>query len=341
MSEAGVVHLNNKGIWPNKKTILKYTDLSKEVFEEIKATKKLVRALIPIAQAPDMPSVAPGKHCNDPYVCQFQDICGYQEAENKFIGIPRLMTKQRNKLQTSGWYSLDEIPLNNSVLTENQNHWLQAIKNKQTYIDSNFIKKWLEQLHYPVYSFDFETIAYRLPRYDKTSPYQQVPFQFSCHKLNQNGNIIEAGAYLHPYQSDPRLPLIKAMIAGLGTEGSILAWNANFEKTVINRLLKDFPEFKSELTAINQRFLDPIEIFRKAYLHPKTMGSASIKEVGKAILSKEADYSEMEVNYGGLAFVTWHYWIHGKGSETSEQALKDYCAKDTLIPLQLINKLQT
>jgi len=340
VSEAGVVHLNNKGIWPNTKSILNYSELTEEVFEEIKTTKTLAKELIPIAQAPEIPSVAPGSQCNDPYVCQFQSICGYKETVNTFSGIPRLMQKQRNKLEAAGWYSLKEIPLDNTVLTEDQNHWLRVIKNNQTYIDSKFIKKWLEQLRYPVYSFDFETIAYRLPRYDKTSPYQQVPFQFSCHRLNQDGSIIEAGAYLHPDQSDPRLPLIKAMIASLGTEGSILAWNANFEKTIINRLLKDFPEFKTELLAINQRFLDPIEIFRKAYFHPKAMGSASIKEVGKAILSKEADYSEMEVSYGGLAFVTWHYWIHGKGSQTSEQALKDYCAKDTLIPLQLINKIQ-
>jgi len=129
------------------------------------------------------------------------------------------------------------------------------------------------------------------------------------------------------------------MIKCLGKRGSIIAWNASFERGVMKELANSFPEYAPELFAFTQRLVGPIPIFRFAYLHPKAQGSASIKIVGKALLPNQ-DYSEMEVSDGNEAFVTWHNWINGQATETAEQALLDYCHQDTLIPLNLLKVIE-
>jgi hypothetical protein len=68
----------------------------------------------------------------------------------------------------------------------------------------------LKTWEYPFYYLDFETIGYGLPRYDDTSPYEQIPFQFSCH-IETDDHVLVHHEYLHDDLSDPRPMLIEAL----------------------------------------------------------------------------------------------------------------------------------
>ena len=339
VSEAGVVHLNKQGIWPDKKSILTYTELTEKIKAELKNSPKNAKRLIKVAQITEEPDIEPGEQCYAPYQCDYLEYCGVSENNCSLNYLPRLGQGQRTELANKGWEELKDIPAKNNILNSTQQKWLKAYASKKPYIDKEYITDWFKQLRYPLYSFDFETIAYGLPRYDGISPFQKIPFQFSCHKQNKGGEIKKSGFYLHKDKSDPRLQVIKAMIKCLGKRGSIIAWNASFERGVMKDLAKEFPEYSSELIAFTERLIDPIPIFRNAYFHPKAQGSASLKMVGNALLP-DADYSKMEVGDGSTAFVTWHNWINGQSTETTEQALLDYCNQDTLIPLNLLKIIE-
>ena len=58
------------------------------------------------------------------------------------------------------------------------------------------IKTFLKSLKYPLYFMDFETFATGIPIYDGTSPYQNIPFQFSLHVITKPGAMVEHYAYL-------------------------------------------------------------------------------------------------------------------------------------------------
>src|SRR5690606_22794397 len=102
----------------------------------------------------------------------------------------------------------------------------------------------LDKWSWPLYFFDFETINPAIPRYPNTEPYKQIPFQFSCHVWNSPGSELQHFEYLHTDTSDPRPPLIEAMLKGFGNTGSIVAYNMKFEIGVI-KALAEFDTAKS------------------------------------------------------------------------------------------------
>jgi len=51
---------------------------------------------------------------------------------------------------------------------------------------------------------DFETFATGVPIYDGTSPYQNIPFQFSLHVITKPGAMVEHYEFLAEGKDDPR-----------------------------------------------------------------------------------------------------------------------------------------
>jgi hypothetical protein len=193
----------------------------------------------------------------------------------------------------------------------------------------------------PLYFFDFETINPAIPRYKKTSPYQGIPFQFSCHVWKSPKNVkLEHFEYLHTGSTDPRPNLIKAILKGLGKKGSIVAYNMSFEKGVINKLA-DFDNTNSKaLLELNERFVDPLPIVREHIYHPDFQGSFSIKNVGPALLGNKFSYDELEIGDGSTTQAWAEQLLRGKllkkDTDNIIPKMLEYCQKDTLVMVELV-----
>jgi len=61
----------------------------------------------------------------------------------------------------------------------------------------------LARLRFPIHFVDFETFGPPLPLYRGTRPYQTIPFQWSDHILNREGEILHR-EFLHEGPGDPR-----------------------------------------------------------------------------------------------------------------------------------------
>ncbi|MBL0031053.1 MAG: DUF2779 domain-containing protein [Bacteroidetes bacterium] len=61
--------------------------------------------------------------------------------------------------------------------------------NNTTTIDKKKIKEFVSDLQYPLYFMDFETFATAIPVFDKSKPYQQLVFQYSCIFTIANGEL--------------------------------------------------------------------------------------------------------------------------------------------------------
>jgi hypothetical protein len=64
----------------------------------------------------------------------------------------------------------------------------------------------------PTYFLDFETIAYAVPLCQGTRPYQQIPFQFSVHRLSDTGQLTEQ-SFIDLSGDDPSEAFAKALVA--------------------------------------------------------------------------------------------------------------------------------
>ena len=143
-------------------------------------------------------------------------------------------------------------------------------------------------LSYPRYYLDFETITFTAPIWVGTRPYQQIPFQWSCHVESHTGKL-KHHEWLADGQQDPRRAFVESLIETIGPRGTSLAYNASFERKRLEELASAFPEYEATLLSLMERIVDLLGIARDYYYHPDMRGSWSIKAVLPTI-APELDY---------------------------------------------------
>jgi hypothetical protein len=167
-------------------------------------------------------------------------------------------------------------------------------------IQQDKIKQFLDELKYPLYFLDYETLMSLVPYFDGQRPYQQVPFQYSLHILQTPDTELEQREYLHRDNSDPARPLTEQLIKDIGDAGTVLVWYEGFEKARNRELGDMFPEYKKAMDAINDRVIDLMVPFKnKWYDDPRCEGSASIKKV-LPVLCPELSYKSLGIKRAGL-----------------------------------------
>lgn len=211
-------------------------------------------------------------------------------------------------------------------------------------IDHPQIKKFIDDLKYPLYFLDYETLMSLVPYFDGQRPYQQVPFQYSLHVQKAPDAEIEWYEYLHRDNSDPTRPLTEQLLEDIGTTGTVLVWYERFEKARNSELGEMLPEYSDSLKAVNDRIVDLIVPFKKKwYDDPRCEGSASIKDV-LPVLCPELSYKELGIQEGGSAQRLWMEAVLDENrADQKDQILADlieYCKTDTLAMVEIYNVLK-
>ena len=202
----------------------------------------------------------------------------------------------------------------------------------------------LNTLKYPLYSLDFETISPAIPLFDLTSPFQQIPFQFSLHIQRSDGGNTEHYSYLADGKGDPRPDLLRLLKKHLGAKGSIVTYNASFEKDKLNRACEAFPEFAAWNEGIQKRIVDLLDPFKAFhYYHYDQKGSASIKSVLPVLTG--TSYEGMAISEGGMASreflrVTFGENVTEEERRSVRKSLEDYCTLDTMAMVEIVEKLR-
>jgi hypothetical protein len=277
------------------------------VVEEVQPLQDQVSARIAackkVLQLKQIPAIEMGPQCSKPYDCNFTQYCSSLELET----LPS---------------AADEPVLSNEIIIQKQS-W-------ETYT---------KDFEYPLFFFDFETIMYGVPAFNYSRPYQQIPFQYSLHVLFGLNQTPIHHAFLGDGLTDPRPALIEQMIRDLGEKGSIITWNASFERTVIKMLAIDFPEYEAELNLILSRMVDLMPPFRPSngIVYSEAFGgSYSIKNI-LPVLVPDLSYQHLNIQEGGTASFTYGQ-LAAMDEATKAQTRQDllaYCHLDTLAMLKI------
>jgi hypothetical protein len=210
--------------------------------------------------------------------------------------------------------------------------------------DQDALNEFLDELEYPLYYMDFETIQLAVPRYDESRPYQQIPFQYSLHiqKTHQLTSSPAHQFFLGTPSADPRPEFIKSLLNQLGTKGSIIVWNKAFENTRLREIARDFPEYAYRIEPLFERVVDLMVPFRRKQLYtPEMNGSYSLKAVLPALVN-DLSYSELEIHEGGSASMTYESLYYDNDSDSiakKRENLLKYCELDTLSMVRILELL--
>lgn len=340
-----VMTINNECTYPNLKNLFNLTDVTKTAEDLQDTIPKRIKKFNQILQSKTQPEKSIGPQCDDPYSCVFKTECWskFKIPEISVFDIPRLSTKRKWEYFNKGKIKLKDLDL--KEFNAQQKLVIELTVANTRFIDPKGISKALKAWKYPFSFLDFETIGFAIPRYNGQRPYQQIPFQFSCHIQNEEGAKLEHREYLHTEDTDPRKEIAKALIEMVPKTGSVIAYNMGFEGMVLKGLAELFPKLNKQLLSIADRLVDPLPIFREHVYDPAFAGSFSIKTVAPALLGNDASYEGMAVADGGEAQSAYMEMIDSKTSAKRKEELRrgliEYCTKDTMGMVQLVSWLLT
>ncbi len=308
------------------------TEVAREYLPRVEEQLETMRAVL---GAPLAPVVAPGRTCFRPFECPFAAACVNGGPEHPLWELPGVHDELLCSLGEEGCDCIASLPEGGLPLNELQERVRRAVATGEVFVDGEALRPLLE-VEYPVHFLDFEAFMPFLPRFVGTSPFQTIPFQFSCHVLDEEGHVAHA-EYLHEEDSDPRRPLAERLLHVLGEKGTIVSY-AGFEGRRIVRLAEDLPDLSAPLLRLPDRLLDLYQVVKEAVYHPGFHGSFSLKKVLPALLDGMG-YDDLEVCGGGEAAFLYAKLLEGSMAaeeRTSAWAsLRSYCARDTEGLLQL------
>jgi hypothetical protein len=283
------------------------------------------------------PNCAIGAACGAFYPCKFEAHCWRGVPEYSVFNVVK-MEEAEALYQEHKTADLKKLAPFISVTGKKQND-LECFLRKKTVRAPEQLQEFLNQLQYPLYFLDYETINSAVPLFDGTKPYQQVPFQFSLHILDKPGAALRHVEYLHAQRTDPRPRLVRALVKACGKKGSVIAYYAPFEKGRNDELARAFPEHASALRVINDRVVDLFEPFRGRHLYSyKQQGSASIKKVLPAFTSMS--YAGLDIGDGQVASSMYLAFMNGLLSRQEAGKmfadLRVYCGQDTMAMVELL-----
>ena len=196
-------------------------------------------------------------------------------------------------------------------ISRTERQWLQIEKQVQNddtiYVLKDELKEEMQSWIYPLHFIDFETSAVALPFNEGRKPYEQVAFQFSHHKVQENGTIEHANEFLLADAGTfPNFEFVRALKKAVGDKGTIFKYSSH-ENSILNAIylqLKnsdatDKDELIDFIQTISHSKNDSVEfwqgdrdmvdlcaVYKKYYFDPFTKGSNSIKAVLPAILRR-------------------------------------------------------
>lgn len=272
-------------------------------------------------------------------------------------GILKLSQVEREQLG-----DFEDEPGSNG-LSRSQRQWLQIngiphdYDHGGFYFDAPLMAHEMGQWKFPYHFIDFETSAVALPFHQHMQPYQAVAFQFSNHVMETDGRVRHAGEFLSVAPGQfPNIEFVRALKQQLGNDnGTVFMWS-HHENSILNSIMSQLHELpnaepdRDELAEFirslvkggESAMVDLCKLAEKAFFHPDTKGSNSVKKVLPAVLkvSKPLQDRYSAPVYGHPAgipsfnFASEHgfAWIEtfADGSVTDPYArLKQY-AKDLL-----------
>jgi hypothetical protein len=231
-------------------------------------------------------------------------------------------------------------------LTSRQRQWMQVSGQwpggGAFYLDRELLRREMAGWSWPLHFIDFETARVAIPFFAGQRPYGNIAFQFSHHRMERDGSVAHVGEFLSLEPGVcPNLAFVRALQASLGSEGTVFMWSPH-ENTTLRDLLRELEDseppppdrdalcaFLRELITVKENgqivhqgrraMVDLCVLARRAFFHPATRGSSSIKKVLPVVMAaspflRERYSPPIYGAAGGIPsrnFTNWSWWRPG------------------------------
>lgn len=277
------------------------------------------------------------KEFNKPNAMQIWNFRGKNLMEENRLLMEQIMEEDINIKPEAGRMSPSE------------RQWIQVEKavNKDTSIqvEKEALKQEMDSWKFPLHFIDFETSTVALPFTAGRKPYEQVAFQFSHHRYNEDGTIEHQSQYINNTPGEfPNFIFARALQTAIGNDEGTVFKFATHENTIINAIITQLeesnePDKKELITFLktiskatknqaqpwegNRNMVDLCKVVKDYYYNPCTNGSNSIKAVLPASLNSseflKTKYSQPigNINVTSHNFSPDHIWLQTENGKVT------------------------
>jgi hypothetical protein len=295
---------------------------------------------VDLAQA-EPPCVALKNACKE--CVYYRQVCSVGASLHPLYELGSGSGALQGALEAAGIMDLRDIPEDFPGLADRYPLVVEAARTGGMAFECGAIPSLVEEMVFPLWFMDFETYMPGLPIFAGMRPWQQIPFQWSLHVLEEDGSLRHE-EFLADGCGDPRRDFAESLMAAVGEVGSVVVYNKSMESGRLQELARDFPDLAEGLSAIDVRIVDLLPIVRASCYHLGFHGSRSLKAI-TPVLAPDLSYEALGLK-GGLQAMEAYERITAPetGDAEREQLRTDllaYCGLDTLAMVAVLKRLLT
>lgn len=232
LAAIALAHIDPSWVYPGGDDytgLLVANDLTRDAFDRSKEVRGWIAGAQQVVAKKQEPRIATGAQCSKPYESGFLAYCQSVEpqAEQPIHWLPgRSSAQLATHIEAHDIIELCDVP--DELLNDRQRRVKTVTLSGRPHFDRTGAARALAAHKLPAYFLDFGTIQFAVPIWKDTRPYQQIPFQFSVHRLSRTGKL-EQHAFLDLSGKDPSRAFATALSATCGERGPIFVYNAGFE----------------------------------------------------------------------------------------------------------------
>lgn len=344
-----LVVINNEYIYDGTLKIdelFKITDVREGVDDQLLSVETVLARAKQLLESDREPDIDIDVHCNKPYKCTFWKYCSRHLPEPSVFNLYRIHFKDAVEFYKEGITAYEQLQTDPRIKSLKQITQIDyQLHDKGTYIKRAFIGEFLNKCTYPLYFLDFETEQPVIPKYIGTRPYQQIPFQYSLHYIEEEGGELKHKEFLGNSVDDQRRALAEQLCEDIPLNACTMVYNKKFECGRLQEMAEVFPDLRSHLLNIKRNIIDLLDPFQKGGYYCRAMGgSFSIKSVLPALFpdDPELDYHNLEGVHNGGEAMSIYPLIKDMSPEEQAIARKNllkYCELDTYAMVKVWWKL--
>ena len=352
VKKVAIVYINKKYVRAGQLEIDKLfnicdiTEIARQKQDEIRDNIMRINEFMDEHDAYNEPDMDISESCFNPYTCEFWEYCTRDLPKPNIFDVAGMQTKDKFEKYYSGKISFEDLV--DEDLNEKSFEQIDyELHDKEPKIEKDAIKELLSSLKYPLYFIDYESYMTPIPEVVGTTPYQQLPFQYSLHIITHENAPLEHREFLADVEdSDFIRHFAENMIGDMPEDGSVIVYNKSFEAKRNEEIAEMYPDLKDELERINGNIVDFMKAFSKRNYYTRQMqGSYSIKYVLPALYPNdpELDYNKLKVVHKGDEASEAFKSMKNKSKTEQEKirrGLLEYCKLDTYAMVKIWEKFR-
>lgn len=291
----------------------------------------------------DMPSdTAWTLSCTKTGKCKYYKECFEEDklADDSILFLNG--SRKKYQMYQEGLTSIKDVDFD--MLDGSYIQWAQynSAIHEADYIDYNGLSSFMETyLKDDLVYVDFEWDTIGVPMYEGMKPYDVMPFQYSIHIENQEGNL-EHKEFLAD-GGDSREAFIQHLIQDIPDKGTLLAYNADGAEVIrLQELAQMFPQYSEALLKIAGRFVDlSYPIMQGAIYLRKMRNTFSLKKI-LSIIDPEDNYGSLDIDHGLKAVEAYRTLatLNEEEKKAVREELFAYCGMDTFAMVKFVAYLR-